>query len=284
MAIPQVSSNTKDETNQRFSVITADPPWKYSDKSANRGGAERHYPTIKLGDLKLINVADYAADDSLLLMWVTAPQMKAGIELLESWGFTYKTFGFTWVKRSKRYWDNMAKEARKSIYNYYRSETEPKSVKSKFTRSALSSAFNTQWLRDTMENKWNIGMGAYTRANPEFVLIGVKGRAAALIENNGVPSVIESPIGDHSAKPELFYDYVERLVGSGPKFELFSRTNRSGWTVLGNECLTDFLLDENYQLVDCRKATKEQLPKSVVDQLNRIDGYWQKRELAAMSF
>ena len=32
-------------TEQKYKVIYADPPWKYDDKSLNRGGAERHYRT-----------------------------------------------------------------------------------------------------------------------------------------------------------------------------------------------------------------------------------------------
>ena len=34
-------------------------------------------------------------------MWVTYPKLKEGIDLLEKWGFTYKTVAFTWVKKNK---------------------------------------------------------------------------------------------------------------------------------------------------------------------------------------
>ena len=36
--------------------------------------------------------------DCILFLWVTMPNLIEGIELIEKWGFTYKTCGFNWVK------------------------------------------------------------------------------------------------------------------------------------------------------------------------------------------
>lgn len=38
------------------------------------------------------------ADDCLLFMWTTGPQMANAIELGEAWGFEYKTIAFVWDK------------------------------------------------------------------------------------------------------------------------------------------------------------------------------------------
>jgi N6-adenosine-specific RNA methylase IME4 len=46
-------------------------------------------------------LADLAADDCALLLWVTDPFLDRGIELIGAWGFTYKTVGFTWVKPNR---------------------------------------------------------------------------------------------------------------------------------------------------------------------------------------
>lgn len=43
-----------------------------------------------------------AAKDSVLFLWVTAPCLIEGIELISSWGFTYKTVAFTWVKQNRK--------------------------------------------------------------------------------------------------------------------------------------------------------------------------------------
>jgi N6-adenosine-specific RNA methylase IME4 len=44
------------------------------------------------------------------------------------------------------------------------------------------------------------------------------------------------PRGEHSAKPDAFYDLVES-VSPGPYLELFARKQRLGWDTWGNEAL-----------------------------------------------
>ena len=39
-----------------------------------------------------------SSDDCILFLWVTMPNLIEGIELIEKWGFKYKTCGFNWVK------------------------------------------------------------------------------------------------------------------------------------------------------------------------------------------
>lgn len=80
-----------------------------------------------------------------------------------------------------------------------------------------------------------IGMGRYVRNAHETCLIGARGRGLRLIEDHGVPSVIQAPRGVHSAKPAAFYDLVDRLCPSARKVELFARRHRPGWTCLGDE-------------------------------------------------
>lgn len=84
-----------------YDVIYADPPWAYSDKSLNRGGAERHYQTVGIDELKTLPVADIAARDSVLLLWATWPTLSDAFDLIKAWGFTYKTCAFCWVKTTK---------------------------------------------------------------------------------------------------------------------------------------------------------------------------------------
>lgn len=91
-------------TNKRYDVIYADPPWRYltySEKGKNRS-AERHYPTMAKVDIQNLPVKRISAKDSVLFLWVTAPCLIEGLELIKTWGFTYKTVAFTWVKQNKR--------------------------------------------------------------------------------------------------------------------------------------------------------------------------------------
>ena len=73
----------------------------YSKKGQGRS-AENHYHTMNIDDIRSLPVADIADDDCVLFLWITFPCLKEGISVMESWGFTYKTCGFNWVKRNKK--------------------------------------------------------------------------------------------------------------------------------------------------------------------------------------
>lgn len=74
----------------RFGAILADPPWKYQNTVSN-GAAEKHYPTMGMDDLKAMPVPELALGNAYLFLWATSPLLKEAIELLEAWGFDYKT-------------------------------------------------------------------------------------------------------------------------------------------------------------------------------------------------
>lgn len=87
-----------------YRVIYADPPWLYGDRGATESGAlakaEGHYPGMTIAELCALPVQSHALDNSVLFMWVTVPlllQAPGPREVLEAWGFTYKT-NHTWDK------------------------------------------------------------------------------------------------------------------------------------------------------------------------------------------
>lgn len=235
-------------------MIAADCPWQYNDKSLNRGGALRHYQTMKLGDIKRMNVRDYAADDCLLAMWATMPLLPEAIAVMQTWGFKYLTGGFVWVKRSKRGWDNMAKLVRNDISSFHElAECDPQMHSKKF----LKDWFGPDWLRDRCgaENRYDINQGHYTRSNSELVLFGGIGRAAGLVQSKAVRQVIDAPVMEHSKKPSEFYSRMERLCGDVDRLELFSRSERPGWATLGDQMDSpDYYLDDDFQIVPSKRG------------------------------
>ena len=68
------------------------------EKKIFLSSAEFKYPTVKLKDLKKLDVSSIADDDCILFMWTTGPQMSNSIELGKAWGFEYKTVAFVWDK------------------------------------------------------------------------------------------------------------------------------------------------------------------------------------------
>ena len=102
--------------NKKYAVIYADPPWDYggkmqydrsSIKTVNIGfeknvfisAANFKYPTLKLNDLKNLNIQSITEDNCILFMWTTGPHMGKSTQLGESWGFQYKPVAFVWDKQ-----------------------------------------------------------------------------------------------------------------------------------------------------------------------------------------
>jgi len=83
-----------------YKVIYADPPWTFSTYSRKGKGrsAEAYYDCMALADIKALPVAEWAADDCVLLLWATDPLLEKAFEVIRAWGFTYKTVGFYWAK------------------------------------------------------------------------------------------------------------------------------------------------------------------------------------------
>jgi site-specific DNA-methyltransferase (adenine-specific) len=85
---------------KKYQIIYADPPWDYDDKSKSHGGgAESHYSCMSIEEICALRVP--SADDSVLFLWTTFPQLEEAFKVVRAWGFTYKTGAFTWVKTNK---------------------------------------------------------------------------------------------------------------------------------------------------------------------------------------
>lgn len=87
------------------------------------------------------------------------------------------------------------------------------------------------WVKD------QIGMGYYARQQHELLLIATKGEPPAPAPADRPASVINAPRTKHSAKPEQFYEAIERMYPLLPRIELFARSARSGWAAWGNQAV-----------------------------------------------
>ena len=173
------------KAGQKSPVIYADPPWAYRmDWSLLTRGPLRHYDTQPVDEIKSLPVANLAADDCVLLLWTTPPQVREALELIQAWGFEYKTFAFVWVKEN---------------------EHSP----------------GLHW-----------GMGNWTRANVEFVMLAIRGAPSRMTAD--IHQVVIAPVSEHSRKPDEVRVRIEQLL-PGPYLELYGRRATHGWTVWGND-------------------------------------------------
>lgn len=176
---------------QKYRVIYADPPWTfstYSDKGKGRS-AESYYDCMSLDDIKRLPVQDLADTDCVLFMWITDPLLFQAKEVIEAWGFIYKTVGFYWMKTKQDV------PIDSDVYPYTNQD-------------------------------FPIGTGYWTRANPEQCLLATRGKPHAREHN--VRRLVISPRREHSRKPDEIYDRIEHLV-IGPYVELFARFEQHGW-------------------------------------------------------
>lgn len=92
----------------KYNIIYADPPWRFKNWSmkelAVRGEkwARRYgrspYDVMDIKDICALPVGDLAAKDCILFLWATYPKLREAFEVIDAWGFKYKTVAFTWVK------------------------------------------------------------------------------------------------------------------------------------------------------------------------------------------
>jgi len=74
---------------KKYQIIYADPPWRYDFSKDNRDKIESHYPTMTLKEICDLNVP--SENNSVLYLWATAPKLKEALEVMNAWGFQYKT-------------------------------------------------------------------------------------------------------------------------------------------------------------------------------------------------
>src|SRR5213593_2618427 len=92
------------EVHQRsYGTILADPPWQFTNRTGKMAPEHQRlsrYTTLTLQAIKDIPVSVVAAEQSHLYLWVPNALLREGLEVMEAWGFHYKT-NLIWHKIRK---------------------------------------------------------------------------------------------------------------------------------------------------------------------------------------
>lgn len=86
--------------NRTFGTILADPPWRFQNRTGKVAPEHRRlkrYPTMTLDEICDMPVAEHADEQSHCYLWVPNALLREGLEVLDAWGFTYKT-NLIWLK------------------------------------------------------------------------------------------------------------------------------------------------------------------------------------------
>lgn len=103
--------------SKKYQVIYADPPWAFGGASLHmtKGGfdlrgkgrtlkyseQEKHYPVMSKKEILDLPIKDLLDKDAVCFMWTTDAHLPQALEIMKTWGFTYKTVGFVWVKKER---------------------------------------------------------------------------------------------------------------------------------------------------------------------------------------
>jgi len=106
---------------KKFSTILADPPWQFQNRTGKMAPEHKRlsrYPTMNLQEIKDLSVETIAADRSHLYLWVPNALLAEGMQVMENWGFKYKT-SLIWYKIRKD-----GGPDRRGVGFYFRNVTE----------------------------------------------------------------------------------------------------------------------------------------------------------------
>lgn len=182
-----------------YSLIMADPPWRFEPYSRAKSQAhprapDDHYPTMTLDDLEMLPVKSWTAVDALLVMWVYDPMLPTAFHLRQAWGFDFVTVLFRWFKTA-----------------------------------------NGQMRLFDPTPKPNFGLGYHTRGGAcEEAWLFKRGKGLQ-VKNHGIRKEFFANVREHSRKPDEVPCWLVDLYGDVPRLEMFARTRRQGWDAWGNE-------------------------------------------------
>ena len=167
-----------------YSVIMADPPWRYSNPRAIVAGGpgatqvdvESQYGTMPLGEIRALPVTGLATKDAFLFLWTTNPFLADGsaASVVSAWGFRPKTV-ITWAK----------------------------------TRASDGSP--------------SMSVGHWFRSASEHIIFAVRGSPRRPAGFPALPTWQPHGRLGHSVKPDAFYALAERFAGDGRCLEMFAR-------------------------------------------------------------
>jgi N6-adenosine-specific RNA methylase IME4 len=205
--------------NPSRDIILIDPPWEHkvwSKKGAGRT-ASSHYQCMSNEELRdLEKPLHYAfPDDSVMFMWTTGPQMMHAIDLMNYWGWIYKTVAFVWTKLVPSYLSRFDTIA----------------------HTHLNMPFQEEDFQKSLDYQMHMGMGYYTRANPEYVILGTRGTSPFQRMRKNIRCQQFAVVSRHSEKPHKINKEIE-LLARRPLdecYELFARRQYSDWHCTGLE-------------------------------------------------
>lgn len=89
-------------TNKKYNIIYADPPWEYKESGGgHRGTAGLPYETMSTDNICNLPIKNITKEESILFIWTTFKKIEECLKVINAWNFKYYGLGFDWVKTNK---------------------------------------------------------------------------------------------------------------------------------------------------------------------------------------
>ena len=88
---------------KKYKTIYADPPWQFQNRTGKVAPEHKRlsrYSTMQLEAIKALPVSKVADEKCHLYLWVPNALLPEGLEVMQAWGFEYKT-NIIWEKVRK---------------------------------------------------------------------------------------------------------------------------------------------------------------------------------------
>ena len=111
----------KEVGTRKFSTILADPPWQFQNRTGKMAPEHRRlsrYPTMSLEEIGSLPVSQVAMETAHLYLWIPNALLAEGLQVMDRWGFRYKT-NIVWYKVRKD-----GGPDRRGVGFYFRNVTE----------------------------------------------------------------------------------------------------------------------------------------------------------------
>lgn len=196
-------------------TLEADNPWKFKG-AARRGGVAwkgmGEYPKGRYTPMALADIMKYPlpplADDCRLFLWRVGAMQQEALDVIKAWGFELKS-EIVWIKTT---------DDGKLII-----DTDSIGNDEIIKRPDLA---NHGIVHHEPLANLAFGAGHQTRYAHETCLIATRGNPERMAHFR---SVFFAPRGEHSQKPDKFYEIVEAM-SPAPRYRMFACEPRAGWT------------------------------------------------------
>jgi N6-adenosine-specific RNA methylase IME4 len=87
----------------QFGTVLIDPPWRFANRTGKMAPEHKRlhrYPTMSFEEIEALPVGQLALPKSHLYLWCPNALIAEGLQIMQAWGFTYKT-NIVWLKVRK---------------------------------------------------------------------------------------------------------------------------------------------------------------------------------------